>query len=99
MINNMPANPKIYHILHVDRIHSIVTDNYLWSDSRMAKCSNTGTAIGMSKIKQRRLNELMLACYPDLYVGQCVPFYFCPRSIMLYLINKDNDPEFSFPGP
>ena len=52
----------------------------------------------MNSIKQRRLNELTLASHPDLYVGQCVPFYFCPRSIMLYLIHRANHPELSYRG-
>jgi hypothetical protein len=50
------------------------------------------------KIKQRRLNELTLNSYPDLHVGDCVPFYFCPRSIMLYLIHQANHPELDYRG-
>lgn len=50
----------------------------------------TGTVIGMSNIKQRRLNELTLSSHSGLRVGQCTPFYFCPRSIMLYLIHVRN---------
>lgn len=46
-------------------------------------------------VKQRRLNELTLTSHPGLYVGDCVPFYFCPRSIMLYLIHRKN-PELSY---
>lgn len=45
----------------------------------------------MSNIKHRRLHELTLASHPELHVGQCVPFYFCPRSVMLYLIHMRND--------
>jgi hypothetical protein len=30
------------------------------------------------------------AIHPGLFVGQCVPFYFCPRSVMLFLIHKRN---------
>ncbi len=57
-----------------------------------------GTTIGMSGIKDRRLSELSLDGHPGLYVGQCVPFYFCPRSVMLYLINKNNHPEMIYRG-
>ena len=32
----MPAEPKIYHIVHVDRLPSIVKDGYLWCDAKMA---------------------------------------------------------------
>ncbi|MFN8587276.1 MAG: DarT ssDNA thymidine ADP-ribosyltransferase family protein [Candidatus Eisenbacteria bacterium] len=39
---------------------------------------------------KRRLEGLHLASYPDLFVGDCVPFYFCPRSVMLYLIYRGN---------
>lgn len=46
--------------------------------------------IGMSNVKQRRLSELQLASHPGLFVGQCVPFYFCPRSVMLFLIHRQN---------
>ncbi|HJT77742.1 MAG TPA: DUF4433 domain-containing protein, partial [Gemmataceae bacterium] len=27
-------------------------------------------------------------CRPGTFVGDFVPFYFCPRSVMLYVINK-----------
>jgi len=52
----------------------------------------------MNSIKRRRLNELRLASHPDLFVGDCVPFYFCPRSVMLYLIYQGNHPELSYRG-
>jgi hypothetical protein len=44
----------------------------------------------MNNIKHRRLHELRLNHHPDLYVGQCTPFYFCSRSVMLYLIHMRN---------
>jgi hypothetical protein len=52
----------------------------------------------MNEIKLRRLNELTLTSHPDLYVGQCVPFYFCPRSVMLYLIWQANHPNLAYRG-
>lgn len=85
-----PANPKIYHIVHVDKLASIAADGFLWSDAELAQRPVTGTVIGMNNIKARRMNELTLASHPGLYVGQCVPFYFCPRSIMLYMIHMRN---------
>lgn len=85
----VPARPKIFHICHVDRLPSIVA-NGLWSDARVQQAQPAGTVIGMHGIKQRRLTELTLDSRPGLYVGQCVPFYFSPRSVMLYLIHKRN---------
>ncbi|WP_205620247.1 DarT ssDNA thymidine ADP-ribosyltransferase family protein [Salinivibrio socompensis] len=52
----------------------------------------------MNTIKQRRLTELTLDSHPDLYVGQCVPFYFCPRSIMLYVIHRADSDELTYKG-
>lgn len=82
------AQPKIYHIVHVDKLASIAADGFLYSDAVMMQRPANGTVIGMNHIKQRRLRELMLASHPGLYVGQCVPFYFCPRSVMLNIISR-----------
>ena len=98
----VPANPKIYHIVHVDRLPSIVSDGFLRCDAeiveRHAANPRPGTMIGMNSIKQRRLTALMLTSHPDLYVGQCVPFYFCPRSVMLYVIYMKNHRELVYRG-
>lgn len=93
-----PANPKIYHIVHVDRLPSIIENDGLLCDAQMVGRQGTGTVIGMSRIKERRLKELTLNCHPGLYVGQCVPFYFCPRSIMLYLIYMRNQADITYRG-
>jgi hypothetical protein len=93
-----PHEPKIYHIVHVDRLPSVLTDGYLWCDALMVERNGTGTMIGMNEIKQRRLNELSLSSHPTLRVGECVPFYFCPRSVMLYLISRANHPKLTYRG-
>ena len=93
----IPEQPKIYHILHVDRLASIAEDGFLWSDAQILKRQTGGTIIGMSRIKERRLNELSLRSHPDLRVGNCAPFYFCPRAVMLYLIHCKNE-ELAYKG-
>ena len=92
-----PAEPKIYHIVHVDRLASIAADGALWSDAALQRRERPGTTIGMSTIKQRRLTN-PVKCRPGLNVGDCVPFYFCPRSVMLYLIHRANHPELDYRG-
>lgn len=94
----VPAQPKLYHIAHVDRLPSIVADQCLWCDREVVRRAPPGTTIGMNSIKQRRLDELRLASHPGLFVGDCVPFYFCPRSVMLYLIYQGNHPELGYRG-
>lgn len=75
----------------------MVADGQLWSDSVMLQRIGAGTTIGMSSIKQRRLS-LPVKCHPDDNVGDYVPFYFCPRSSMLYVIHKANHPELAYRG-
>lgn len=89
--------PKLYHIVHVDRLGSIISDGCLMCDAIMANRQGTGTAIGMSAIKQRRL-ALPVGCRPGLTVGSCVPFYFCARSVMLYLLYRANHQELTYRG-
>jgi hypothetical protein len=92
-----PLNPKIYHIIHVDRLSSVIADGELCCDETMMERQSVGTTIGMSDIKTRRLkNELNSR--PGLRVGQCVPFYFCPRSVMLFLLHKANHPNLAYRG-
>jgi len=93
-----PSNPQIYHILHVNRLHSVIQDGHLYSDAIISLRATSGTTIGMSTIKQRRLKELTLSSHPGLYVGACVPFYYCPRSVMLYMLHKGNDPDLAYGG-
>lgn len=85
---SVPLHPKIYHIVHADRLSSITHDGCLWCDAEIIRRSSPGTTIGMNRIKERRLSELTLESHPGLFVGQCVPFYFCPRSVMLYLLYR-----------
>lgn len=51
----------------------------------------------MSDIKQRRLT-LPVHCHPGTFVGDYVPFYFCPRSIMLYVIRCANHEQLAYRG-
>ena len=93
-----PHQPHIYHITHGANLENIVSDGYLWSDAAMAERGGPSASVGMSKIKLRRLNELHLASHPGTHVGDYVPFYFCPRSVMLYLLHRGDHPELSYKG-
>ena len=94
---SVPSNPKIYHICHIDRLRSIVAEGALLCDTEIERRPVAGTVIGMTSIKQRRLH-LTLSSHPDIHVGDCVPFYFCPRSIMLYLIYRANHDALIYRG-
>lgn len=92
-----PATPRIYHITHVNNLPAIVAHGALISDAAILARGGPAAMIGMSNIKQRRLS-LPVSCHPGLNVGDCVPFYFCPRSTMLYVIHCANHPELAYRG-
>ena len=91
----VPAQPKIYHIVHVDRLPSIISDGNIWCDAEIVQRTLPGTTIGMNANSG---GSLSLPWTAELHVGDCVPFYFCPRSIMLYLIYQGNHPELDYTG-
>ena len=92
-----PARAKVYHIVHLDRLASVIADGCLWRDAVMVGRAGDGTKIGMGSIKARRLS-LPVDCHPGDKGGDYVPFYFCPRSIMLYVIHCANHPELVYRG-
>lgn len=92
-----PANPKVYHILHVGKLSSVIADGRLLCDREIVQRAAPGTMIGNDEIKQRRFN-LPVHCYDDAMVADFVPFYFCLRSIMLYVIYCGNTPKLAYKG-
>jgi len=89
---------KIYHIVHISKLSAIIEDGFLLSDAEVKKRPQVGETIGMNAIKRRRLEELTLSSHPGLHVGECVPFYFCPRSVMLYILHKANHDDIDYRG-
>jgi hypothetical protein len=90
----VPARPRLYHIVHVDNLASIVTDGHLWPDAVMARRQGAAV-IGNNEIKADRL-RLPVGCHASTCVGDYVPFYFCPRSVMLYVIHRGNHPNVAY---
>lgn len=93
---NVPAHPKIYHITHLRNLPQIVDAGRLWSDAKRIEKKLNCDVVGMSHIKRRRLEEIEVDCHPGTHVGDYVPFYFCPRSIMLYILHMGNHPDLNY---
>ena len=93
-----PPRPKIYHITHYENLERILADGELVSDRQMVERGGPARAIGLSEIKRRRIEELPVSCHPETNVGDYVPFYFCPRSVMLYVIYRANHLELEYRG-
>jgi len=89
---------KIYHITHLHNLRGIVNEGSLWSDAERMKKGLASEIVGLSRIKHRRMKELEVRCWPGTKVGEYVPFYFCPRSIMLYILYRGNHPDLTYHG-
>lgn len=89
MVRN-PAQIRLYHITAIDNLPSMVAGGYVFSDARLAEVPHQ--VIGYSHIKWRRLNEYRVDCCNGRFVGEFVPFYYCPRSPMLSTLNRGNVP-------
>jgi hypothetical protein len=68
----------------------------LYSDAKRLKLKLDCEIVGMSQIKQRRLEKIEAYCHSGTKVGQYVPFYFCPRSIMLFILYRGNHPDLNY---
>ncbi|MBI4083472.1 MAG: DUF4433 domain-containing protein [Candidatus Lambdaproteobacteria bacterium] len=94
----VPDNLKIYHITHAENLPGILCAGALWSDAERIARGVNSEIVGMSKIKKRRLEDLEVDCHPGTTVGEYVPFYFCPRSVMLAVIYYANHPDLAYRG-
>lgn len=92
-----PERQKIYHITHLENVPQMV-DGVIWSDAERIRQGLPCKVVGMSEIKRRRLEELEVDCHRGTMVGQYVPFYFCFRSIMLYILHRGNAEGLSYQG-
>lgn len=87
----MPVNPAstwIYHITDVNNLPGILQRGGLFSDTEIAKAGGPASNIGYAHIKQRRAEEITVDCCDNKFVGEFVPFYYCPRSVMLFTVNQ-----------
>ena len=68
-------NPKIYHIIHMNNLPSVIKDGYLHSDAHMRQTLKHHAANGMNRIKDRRLT-MPIASLQSLNVANVFRFTF-----------------------
>ena len=78
--------PPIYHITHRENLAAILGRGELLSDNAVGRADAAPVVIGHSHIKVAR-GVKPVPCGPGCCVGDYVPFYFCRRSPMLYVIS------------
>ncbi|MFG1650812.1 DUF4433 domain-containing protein [Micromonospora sp. NPDC049275] len=75
------------HFTHVDNLSRIIKTGRLFADSSVGP--QLATNVGSVEIKARR-RERSVPCPPGGVVADYVPFYFAPRSPMMYRIACDH---------
>lgn len=83
-----PIPTPVLHMTHIDRLPSIAQHGLL-PDNEVVRRSLPGVEIGYQDIKQRRAQRLV-PCGAGGTIADYVPFYFAPRSPMLYTITRGN---------
>jgi ssDNA thymidine ADP-ribosyltransferase, DarT len=80
----------IYHITHISNLPGIVSAGRIWSDAQCRNRECTARDVGYSHIKARRMAR-PVSVHPGTTLGQFVPFNFCPRSVMLFVLHKGHE--------
>ncbi|NNM96398.1 MAG: DUF4433 domain-containing protein [Candidatus Dormibacteraeota bacterium] len=79
-----PKPTWLYHFTHLNHLASITTDGLL-SDGHAVEQGRITTEIGQPGIKEQRRYR-RVPCGPGGVVSDYAPFYYAPRSPMLYAI-------------
>lgn len=77
----------IYHITHIQNLLKILDAGCLWCDNERKERNLETQGIAYDTIKARRSRRPVPTCKGGV-VADYVPFYFAPRSPMLYAIYK-----------
>ena len=80
---------EIYHITHIRNLPNIIKDGGLWCDHIVSDRQLAHVSIAHQNIKERRMIK-PVPCSAGGVLADYVPFYFAPRSPMLYSINRGN---------
>jgi len=88
----------IYHITHVANLASIVSEGRLWCDEQRIRRGLETTNIGYPHIKERRMRRPVVVAARGT-LGSYVPFNFCARSVMLYVISQGHEGYLEGEGP
>jgi len=89
----IPSPVRLYHFTHVRNLPSILARG-LESDTAVRGTRKLSVEAGDPEIKQRRRSRAV-SVPPGGVVGDYVPFYFAPRSPMLYKLTRGGVPTFS----
>ena len=84
------TNRAIYHITHADNLQHTAREGRLWCDAQRNARGLANTNIGYSHIKVGRMRHPVTEAAVGT-LGNYVPFNFCPRSVMLYVVAQGSE--------
>lgn len=87
-----PVPTPIYHFTHIDHLPGVVRHGLL-ADTVAQQVGILAQEVGNRDIKERRRRR-PVPIPPGGTVADYVPFYFAPRSPMMYAIDRGNVPEY-----
>ena len=86
----MTERAIIYHITHVDNLAGMIREGRLWCDVQRISRNLMNTNIGYSHIKERRMRHPVTVAAGGT-LGTTVPFNFCPRSVLLFVVAQGHE--------
>jgi hypothetical protein len=89
MPGNVPNPTLIIHMTHVNNLHGIIANGGLIAKGALQAAGANYENIAYASIQEQRAAK-PVPCGPGGSLHDYVPFYFAPRSPMLYTINRGN---------
>jgi hypothetical protein len=77
----------VYHITHVDNLASLASDGCLYCDTNCVNLDREPVSIAYTDLKIRR-THFPVGVAAGGTLADYVPFYYAPRSPMLYVISR-----------
>jgi hypothetical protein len=93
----MRVPTPIYHVTHVDNLPGLVASGGLYSHRRLSAGGIRYVDVAHVGVQARR-ERVQVPCGPGGGLHEYVPFYFAPRSPMLYVAHMGNMPGYRYSG-
>lgn len=94
MPGEVPAPCRVFRISHIDNLSGIVEQGGLWCANEMTRRGIPYKQIGLQDLTRQR-TACPIPVPPGGNLNDYVPFYFCPRSVMLFNIHTGRVPTYS----
>ena len=89
MSTPVPNPIPIFRIMHIRNLESVVASGYIFCESQRQQLNGPWQSIAHENIQFRRRAKVV-PCGPKGVVCDYVPWYYAPRSPMLYANHKGN---------